>query len=166
MTDPAVPPQAGGAVPPSFPPPNAGAQGFPPPPGVQFPGAPEVKPKKKFLAKALGILGTLAVIAIVVVIKIGIGSAFAEDATKDAKAGDCIGSKSELAETASEIKAEIVDCSSSAAKYTVLDRVEGVKDVNSPACDAILKEKLKDGEKGNIIASAEGEGYLLCVKTN
>lgn len=208
MTDPVVPPQAGGPFPPhgapsypppaggqgfpaqgfpaqgyppqgptpqGFPPPPPGAQfpppaggpGFPPPPaGAPFPGAPEAKPKKKFFAKALGILGTLVVIAIIAVIKIGIGGALAEDATKDAKIGDCIGVKSELKETATEIKAEMADCSSADAKYTVLGRVEGVKDVNSPACNATFDEKLKEGEEGFVIASADGAGYLLCLKTN
>jgi hypothetical protein len=160
-----------GNAPQGFPPPPAGGPGFPPPaggpfPGGQFPGAPEPKPKKKFLGKALGILGTLAIIAIVALFKIGIGGALAGDPTKDAKAGDCIGIKSQMSEAATEVEAEMVECTSADAKYTVLGRVEGIKDINSPACDATFDEKLKEGEEGYAIASQEGAGYLLCLKSN
>ena len=152
-----------------FPPQNAGG---PPPqaggafPVAPFPGTPEGKPKKKFFAKALGILGTLVVIAIIAVIKLGVGSALAEDPTADAKAGDCIGVKSEMSEAATEVDAKIVECSSADAKYTVLGRAEGVKDVQTTACDATFDEKLKEGEEGFVIASQEGKGYALCLKAN
>lgn len=178
MTDPVAPPSSGGQFPPpnagpqgypppnaggQFPPPNAGAPGFPPP--APFPGT-EEKPKKGFAKKALGILGTIVVIVVIAVIKIGIGTALSEDPTKDAKAGDCLGTSQEVKETTTEVTAKIVDCSSSDAKYTVLGRVEGIKDENSPACDDIIDTGLKEGEVGAVIASREDQGYLLCLKEN
>ncbi|MEU8656712.1 LppU/SCO3897 family protein [Actinoplanes philippinensis] len=196
MTDPVVPPSSGGQFPPpnagpqgfpppnaggQFPPPNAGAPGFPPPnagapgfppPNAGAPGAPapfpgtEGKPKKGFAKKALGFLGTIVIIVIVAAIKFGIGSALSEDPTKDAKAGDCIGVSQEVKETTTEVEAKIVECSSSDAKYTVLGRVEGIKDENSKACDDIINNGLKEGEEGAVIASQEDKGYLLCLKVN
>ncbi|MFC4070822.1 DUF3824 domain-containing protein [Actinoplanes subglobosus] len=188
MTDPVVPPNTGGQFPPpnagpqgfpppntggQFPPPNAGAPGFPPPnagaPGfppsapAPFPGS-EGKPKGKFAKKALSILGTIVIVGIIAAIKFGIGSALSEDPTKDAKAGDCIGVSQEVKETTTEVEAKIVECSSSDAKYSVLGRVEGIKDEESPACDDIINTGLKEGEEGAVIASQEGDGYLLCLK--
>jgi hypothetical protein len=178
MTDPVVPPSSGGQYPPpnagpqgypppntggQFPPPNAGAPGFPPAP---FPGTPEGKPKGKFAKKALSIVGTIVIVIVIAAIKFGIGSALSEDPTKDAKAGDCLGVSQEVKETTTEVDAKVVECSSSDAKYTVLGRVEGIKDENSPACNDTFDKGLKEGEKGAVIASSEGKGYLLCVKVN
>jgi hypothetical protein len=187
MTDPVVPPSSGGQFPPpnagpqgypppnaggQFPPPNAGAPGFPPPnagdpgfPPPPFPGT-EVKQKSKLGRKILGIVGAIIVGVIFLFIKIGIRDAVTEDPTKDAKAGSCIGVSQEVKETTTQVDAEIVDCSSSDAKYTVLGRVEGIKDENSPACDDIINNGLKEGEEGAVIASQEGAGYLLCLKVN
>ncbi|WP_433793467.1 LppU/SCO3897 family protein [Actinoplanes sp. CA-252034] len=174
------PPNAGGQFPPpnagapGFPPPNQGAPGFPPPnqgapgfaPPAPFPGTPEGKPKGRFAKKALSIVGTLVVIAIIAAIKFGIGTVLSEDPTKDAKAGDCLGVSQEVKETTTEVTAKIVECSSSDAKYTVLGRVEGIKDENSTACDEIINNGLKEGEEGAVIASQEDKGYLLCLKVN
>jgi hypothetical protein len=188
MTDPVVPPSSGGQFPPpnagpqgypppnaggQFPPPNAGAPGFPPPnagapgfpPPAPFPGT-EGKPKSGFAKKAISIVGTLAVIAVIAALKFGLGSILSEDPTKDAKAGDCIGVSQEVKETTTEVEAKVVECSSADAKYTVLGRVEGVKDENSPACDDIINNGLKEGEEGAVIASQEDKGYLLCLKVN
>jgi hypothetical protein len=169
MTDPVAPPSPGG----QFPPPNAGPQGFPPPPNADgqfpppapFPGT-ESKPKGTFLRKALGILGAVVVGVIFLVIKIGIGDALSEDPTKDAKAGDCLGVSQQVTDSTTQVDAEVVECSSSDAKYTVVGRVEGVKDALSTACDDIINSSLKEGEEGAVIASQEGDGYLLCVKVN
>ncbi|GLY01086.1 hypothetical protein [Actinoplanes sp. NBRC 101535] len=158
---------------PGFPPPNAGAPGFPPPnagaPG--FPAAgeavpPPVPPKKSFGKKVLGVLGTLVIIVVVIGLKTGLASMFRSDPTEDAKAGDCISVGDSLGAAASEVEAKIVECSSADAAYTMLDRVEGVSDVNSTACDAAFEAKLKEGEAGAVIASEEGKGYLLCLKAN
>ncbi|GIF43342.1 LppU/SCO3897 family protein [Actinoplanes xinjiangensis] len=154
------PPNAGA---PGFPPPNSGAPGFPPP--APFPGT-EGKPKSKTGRKILGVVGAVVVGVIFVVIKVGIGDALSEDPTKDAKAGDCLGISQEVKETTTEVDAKIVDCTASDAKYTVLGRVEGIKDENSPACDDIINTGLKEGEEGAVIASQEDKGYLLCLKVN
>jgi hypothetical protein len=157
---PGFPPPNPGA--PGFPPPNAGAPGFPPP--APFPGS-EGKQKGK-TGKVLGILGTIVIIIIIAAIKFGIGTVLSEDPTKDAKAGDCLGVSQEVKETTTEVEAKVVECSSSDAKYTVLGRVEGIKDENSPACDEIINNGLKEGEEGAVIASQEDKGYLLCLKVN
>ncbi|BEL09838.1 hypothetical protein Q0Z83_080290 [Actinoplanes sichuanensis] len=156
---PGFPPPAGA---PGFPPPNAGAPGFPPPP---FPGT-EGKKKSKLGRKILGIVGAIIVAVIFIFIKVGIRDVLTEDPTKDAKAGSCLGVSQEVKETTTQVDAEIVDCSSADAKYTVLGRVEGIKDENSPACDDIINNGLKEGEAGAVIASQEGAGYLLCLKVN
>ncbi|MEV4276977.1 DUF3824 domain-containing protein [Actinoplanes xinjiangensis] len=158
---PGFPPPNAGA--PGFPPPNAGAPGFPPP--APFPGT-EGKPKSKVGRKILGVLGAVVVGVIFVLIKAGIGDALSEDPTKDAKAGDCLGISQEVKETTTEVDAKIVDCTASDAKYTVLGRVEGIKDENSTACDDIINTGLKEGETGAVIASQEDKGYLLCLKVN
>jgi hypothetical protein len=158
---PGFPPPHAGA--PGFPPPNSGAPGFPPP--APFPGT-EGKPKSKTGRKILGVLGAVVVGVIFVLIKVGIGDALSEDPTKDAKAGDCLGISQEVKETTTEVDAKIVDCTASDAKYTVLGRVEGIKDENSKACDDIINTGLKEGEEGAVIASQEDKGYLLCLKVN
>ncbi|MFC7531454.1 hypothetical protein [Actinoplanes sp. GCM10030250] len=155
------PPNAGG---PGFPPPNAGAPGFPPPNtggDFQAPVQPEAPKKKSWVKKALSIVITIVV---VVLVKTFLGSLLSSDPTKDAKAGDCIAVKSEMKDTASEVDAEVTECSSADAKYTVLGRVDGEKNVNSTACDAVFNAKLKEGEEGFVIASVDGKGYLLCLK--
>jgi hypothetical protein len=188
MTDPVVPAQPGGQYPPNaggpafpppnagapgFPPPNAGAPGFPPPnagaPGFPPPGQgeipapvqPEAPKKKGWMKRALGIVVTVVV---VVAIKSFLGGALAGDPTGDAKAGDCIAIKNAMTETASQVEAEVTECSAGDAKYTVLGRVDGVKDVNSTACDATFDTQLKEGEEGYVISSDESGGYLLCLK--
>ena len=175
MTDPVVPTQPGGAFPPpnaggpAFPPPNAGAPGFPPPNAGETPGAvpPVVPPQKKTAGKKiLSIVGTLLIIVVVAALKFGLGSLFAKDPTGDAKAGDCLAVKSALTETTTEVEAELTECSASDAKFTVLGRVDGVKDTESTACDATFDAKLKEGESGYVIGSEESGGYLLCLKDN
>ncbi|MEV6299439.1 hypothetical protein AB0M02_08545 [Actinoplanes sp. NPDC051861] len=151
-----------------FPPPNAGAPGFPPPnagaPGeIPPPVQPEAPKKKGWVKRILGIVVTVIV---VVLIKSFLGSALAKDPTENAKAGDCISISGEMTETAGEVDAKIVECTASDAKFTVLERVNGVKDVNSTACDPTFEAKLKEGDEGYAIAMPEGDGYLLCLKAN
>lgn len=158
MTDPVVPTQPAGGQ--AFPPPNSGE--------APVPVQPVDPPKKKssFGKKLLGILGGLLVIVVIGVLKGGFGSMLAGDPTGDAKAGDCLAIKSDMGETASRVEAELTGCSSADAKYTVLGRVDGVKDVQSKACDQTFDAKLEEGEEGYVIASEEGKGYLLCLKGN
>src|SRR5688572_97233 len=150
MTDPAVPTQPAGGQ--AFPPPNAGTPGFPPPNSGEVPGAvpPVVPPKKKSVGKKiLGLLGGLLIIVVVVALKTGLGNMLREDPTGDAKAGNCLAIKSGLSDTATEVEAEVTECSATDAKFTVLGRVDGVSDVYSTACDPTFDAKLKEGEEGS-----------------
>ncbi|MEU4693374.1 hypothetical protein [Actinoplanes sp. NPDC023714] len=132
-----------------------------------FPPAPAPEPeKKKKGKKALGIVGAIAIFLIIAVVKGGLGALLAKDPTAEAKAGDCISVDDNLGEQASDVKAKIVECSASDAKFTVLGRVDKVTDVNSTACDKTFEEKLAEGGEGAVIASEEGDGYLLCLKAN
>lgn len=189
MTDPVVPVQPGG---PAFPPPagapgyppshpgapgqpqghpgvpghpqgNTGAPPFPPAqPGGEFPAAQPETPKKGWARRILGIAVTILV---VVLVKTFLGSLISGDPTGDAKAGDCIAIKNQMSETATQVEAEMAECSSADAKYTVLGRVDGVTNLQSTACDATFNAQLKEGEEGYVISSDKGDGYLLCLKT-
>ncbi|WP_328465241.1 hypothetical protein OHA21_43065 [Actinoplanes sp. NBC_00393] len=138
----------------------------PPQPAAE-PEVPADPPKKKTVGKRiLGLLGGLLIIVVVVALKTGLGAVLRPDPTGDAKAGDCLAIKSDLGEAATEVEAEVTECSASDAKFTVLGRVDGVSDVYSTACDPTFDAKLKEGEEGSVIGSKEGDGYLLCLKTN
>lgn len=156
MTDPVVPTEPAGGQ--AFPPPNSGEG--------PVPVAPVEPPKKKSVGrKVLGIVGGLLIIVVIAVLKGGLGSVLAGDPTADAKAGDCIAIKSELGEATTEVEAEVTECSASDAKYTVLGRVDGVKDMDT-GCNATFDAKLKEGEEGSVISNQDGKGYLLCLKAN
>ncbi|KUL36645.1 LppU/SCO3897 family protein [Actinoplanes awajinensis] len=177
------PPNAGA---PGYPPPNAGAPGYPPAPGFQqggtpgyppapgtpgYPpapgtpgGAPGVIPgfeSPKKSKKWLSIVGAIVIGLVIFGLKFGLASALSSDPTKDAKVGDCISVSEELSDKATETKAEIVDCSKSDAKFSVVGRVDGTDDVNSTKCDAFFKETDKDPA---ILTSSGDDKYLLCVK--
>ncbi|MBW6432522.1 hypothetical protein KZ829_02040 [Actinoplanes hulinensis] len=132
--------------------PGAPVPGFPPP---GFPPAEAAPRKNKALGKVLGVLGAIVVIVVVVVIKILISSLLG-DATADAKTGDCVSIGKDLGAEVSETTAEVVDCSSGEAGYTIVGRVEGTTDVTGTACDQYFKE----GDNAVILA---GDDYLLCV---
>ena len=170
MTDPVVPTQTGGTFPsqaggasqpPAFPPAGEQPAAFP----VAGPVQPRTEPKKKsgVKKKLLSVLGAILIFVIIAAIKGGLGSLLAKDPTGDAKAGSCIQIKSDLSDAAKEVDAETEDCTSADAKFTVLDRVRGVSDVNGTGCDAIFEAKLKEGQQGYVIGSTEGDGYLLCL---
>jgi hypothetical protein len=158
------PPNAGAPGAPGFPPPNTGAPGFPPPGTVApgFPGAPEA-PKKSFGKTVLKVLGVIVVLVIAAVIKFAIGTGVnnVTDDTKQAAAGDCVNvdTKVKEGETGSA-EAEVVKCTDAKAQYTVVGRVEGVTDVNSPSCEKFYKE----GEEMLVYSTSANGGYLLCLK--
>ncbi|MEV0896234.1 porin [Actinoplanes sp. NPDC049802] len=111
------------------------------------------------LGKVLGILGAIVVIAVVAVIKVAVVR-LAGESTAEAEAGDCVSIGKELDSEVSETTADLVDCSSSEAAYTVVGRVDGTTDVLGSACDQYFKE----GDDAVVLAGGDGgDGYLLCV---
>ncbi|WP_412743045.1 hypothetical protein [Krasilnikovia sp. MM14-A1004] len=121
------------------------------------PAAP--KKKSKVGRIILAIVGMLILIVVAGVAKFMLRP----DPTKDTKAGDCLAS-----ETAKDVKVgeegvadmKPVDCKSKDAAFVVLGRVDGVTDINNPACEKFVKE----GEQYLAYASQSGDGYLLCLK--
>ncbi|MEU8815067.1 hypothetical protein [Actinoplanes sp. NPDC048796] len=154
-------PPAGGQ--PGFPPPNAG--GYPPPNAGEAP--PPLTPvpveKKRGAGKLILRIG-LALVAVVVfgIIKGGIVSAlFGGDDAKEAKAGDCVSADTDIPEDKTErTRADVVDCASSDAAYSVVARVDGESDPKSTSCDKFFKE----GERFLVLGSREDGGYLLCLR--
>ncbi|WP_203762165.1 LppU/SCO3897 family protein, partial [Paractinoplanes deccanensis] len=148
---------------PGFPPPNAG--GFPPPGGGEAPQGfgtfPQEKKKGGAGKLVLRIGGAILVALVIAGLKFGIGSALFGDKAKDAKAGDCISSGKEVkAEGTTETDADVVDCTSADAKFTVVARVDGESNPDSKSCDKYFKE----GEEFYVFGSTSGSGYLLCLR--
>ncbi|MEV4404962.1 hypothetical protein AB0J66_22500, partial [Actinoplanes sp. NPDC049598] len=130
---------------------------YPPPPGGEAP------PKKKGGAGkvVLRIVGAVVVGLIIIGLKVGIGSALFGDKAKDAKAGDCIAAGKEVKdEGTTETDADVVDCGSSEAKFTVVSRIDGESSPDSKSCDKFFKE----GEEFYVFGSSSGKGYLLCLR--
>ncbi|MEV6343508.1 hypothetical protein [Actinoplanes sp. NPDC051851] len=168
-------PNAGG----EYPQPNAGAPGYPAPgtpgypppgsPGLNPPGAVPPAPEEKSKGKVLKIVGGVVVAIVVIALKLGavagVRALFHEDPTGDAKVGDCVTVGDDLNETSAEVDAKQVDCASADAQFVILSRIEGDTNVDGTGCDATFETGLKEGEEGAIVASYEGDGYLLCLKT-
>jgi hypothetical protein len=150
-----------------YPPPlgQPGQPGFPPPGGEAppaFGGFPEEK-KKGGAGKVVLRIGAAIVVALVIAgLKFGIASAiFGGDDAKDAKAGDCIASGKQVKdEGTTKTDADVVDCTSSDAKFTVVARVDGESSPDSKSCDKFFKE----GEEFYVFGSTSGDGYLLCLR--
>ncbi|MBM2623495.1 porin [Actinoplanes sp. LDG1-06] len=83
------------------------------------------------------------------------------DGAKDAKAGDCIASDKDVRdEGTTETGANVVDCLSSDARFTVVARVDGENSTQSDSCNKFFQEK----EEFYVYAKSDDEGYLLCLK--
>ena len=114
-------------------------------------------------SRLLAILGAVVVALAVIGLKFGLG-VLAEDKAEAAKAGDCVAVDGKAPTKDGETTnpdAELVDCASAAAKYTVVGRVEGESDTESKSCDRYFTE-----EKAEyfVYASKSGSGYLLCLQ--
>ena len=190
MTEPVAQPQVGRqsfsapntGVPAGYPAPNTGACAGYPTPHAGYPtpdgsvpaghpaaGFPPPAPKPSAGKKALVILGVIAAIAVVAVIKFGIGGIIgdATDDTKKAAVGNCVAveEKTKIKEGESgAAEAEVVDCGSAAAQFEVVGRVEGTTNVEGPACDTFFEKALKEGEQGSVYGNSANGGYLLCLK--
>ena len=143
-------------------PPPGGAY---PPPGQEQPGdlpAAAVRPadEKRGISRLLLGIGAAVLVAIVVIV---LRSTLfgASDEAQDAKAGDCIASDEQVkSEGTTQTGADIVDCGSPEARFTVVARVDGESSPQSKSCDKFFKEK----EVFFIYGSATDDGYLLCLR--
>ena len=81
------------------------------------------------------------------------------DKTRNAAVGDCVAT-GEAAPEPRHTEAEIVDCGSGDAQFTVVGRVNGQAAADSPACDRFFQPD----EQFFVYASEASGGYLLCLK--
>ena len=115
---------------PGFPPPPPGQEGF-----GQFPAEPK---KKSGKGRLIGILGAIVVVLVVVALRFGLSSVLNKDKAEEAKVGDCVAAQGDVPTQegkTTSADAEVVDCGSTKAKYSVVGRVEGETDTNSKSCD-------------------------------
>ncbi|WP_127499648.1 LppU/SCO3897 family protein [Actinoplanes solisilvae] len=121
------------------------------------PPAPE-QPRKRGAGKMIG--GVLLVI-VMAVAGVALSRVIFNDNAGDAKAGDCISAKSKVKdEGTTKTGARVVDCGSGDAQFTVVARVDGETSLQSPACEKFFQPE----EKFYVMASQDGQGYLLCMR--
>jgi hypothetical protein len=120
-----------------------------------FPIAP-VKPKNS----ALKIVLRIVLVIVIAVIGYVVKDAIFGDKAKNAAVGDCIAApKNVAADKETNANAEVVDCTSTKAVYTVKGRVNGETSTSSKSCDQFFKEN----EEYAIYSSTADGGYLLCL---
>lgn len=131
--------------------------GFPPPEAGQPPYPGETKKGGRRL-----LIVALFVLVLVVIGGLRFALANRGDNTKDAKAGDCLSAAKDPSQgQVTKTTADVVDCGSADAKFTVVARVEGESDVESDACTKYFKA----GENFFVYASkGGGSDYLLCLR--
>jgi hypothetical protein len=126
-----------------------------------WPGAPAEPPAPP--AKRPHPAGRLALrIGLALIVGLGvfaIQSFLFGDKTRNAAVGDCVATD-EAAPEPRRTEAEIVDCASGDARFTVAGRVDGEAAADSPACDRFFRP----GEEFFVYASEASGGYLLCLK--
>jgi hypothetical protein len=127
-------------------------------------------PQKKGGAakKILGLGGGVLVAVIVAIIIAVVRGVLSDDATAEAKQGDCIADVPEVAtgQDASAPDVKIVECASAEAKYSVVARVDGVTEAQATA-DTMCADNFKEGEEYAVfraIPTTGGKGYVLCLK--
>jgi hypothetical protein len=116
-------------------------------------------------SKVIAGVGVLAVVALAVVAVLVVRNVlFADDPTRDAKAGDCLANlpQAVAGEETSVKDVKVVACDSSDARYTVSGRVDDVTaeqasadEVCAPFADATMRF---------YAIPAGGKGYVLCLK--
>jgi hypothetical protein len=145
------------AAPPAGPPaPGQPQQGFGDAPAT-FPVAP-VKKKNAALKIVLRIVLIIVIAIVGYVVK---DALFGGDKAKNAAVGDCVAApKNVAADKETEVDAEVVDCTSDKAAYTVKGRVNGETSTSSKSCDKFFKEN----DEYYVYSSDAGKGYLLCLK--
>jgi len=120
---------------------------------------PDVPPKKG------GARRGIVAVALAIGVALGVYSLssllFGGDDASDAKAGDCIASDQDVKDQGTtETGAEVVDCASADAKFTVVARVDGEGSTQSKACDKFFKAE----EVFYVFANSAGDGYVLCLR--
>lgn len=133
------------------------------PPGQELPGQPRQVPPLTHVqtlstARKFGIAGALGA-AITAMVIIGV---FFGDKAEEAKIGDCVTLHGKVpTEAANKIdaEAEVVDCSSSEAAYTVVGRVNNETGTDTKSCDKYFTDEAAD----YAIYSGSNH-YVLCLK--
>jgi hypothetical protein len=130
-----------------------------------FPLATDVRPPELPQPKKSGAGRLIVGIAVALIVALGVYSLasllLGGDDAKDAQAGDCIASDQEVkTEGTTETGADVVDCSSAEAKFTVVARVDGEGSTQSKACDKFFKAE----EVFYVFANSAGDGYVLCLR--
>jgi hypothetical protein len=149
-----TPPPPYGSQPYGAPPPPAPPYGAPPP--EQY-GALPPEPKRRRRGGRLA-LRLLASLVVIVVILVGRNFVFG-DRAEDAAVGDCIASSADVKiDEETEARAEVVDCDSAEAAFTVVGRIEGESSTKSTSCEKYFK----DNEEYYVYGSVRGN-YLLCL---
>jgi hypothetical protein len=78
------------------------------------------------------------------------------DKSRNAVVGDCVATGDAIGRT----DAEVVDCASGAARFTVVGRVNGTDGSDSAACEGYFQP----AEQFFVYASEAAGGYLLCLR--
>lgn len=149
MTNPVAPP-----------PPASDGTATPPPPGSG--AAPVGFPAEKRRGNPLGKVILRIVLALIIgLLVFGVKSFLFGDKAKSAAVGDCIASdKAVAAQGQTKTGAEVVDCGSDKAAFTVVGRVAGETDTTSKSCDRFFAEN----EQFFVYSSTADGGYLLCLR--
>ncbi|MBL7256899.1 LppU/SCO3897 family protein [Paractinoplanes lichenicola] len=151
---------------PAYGPPQPGQPGQP---GYPQPGYPAYQglgtpaPKKRSTLKIVLLVVGLAGVLLVGLGVFGVSAivSAAADPAKGAKVGDCLSATGTVADSGiSDTSADIVDCSSVTAEYTVVARIEGESSPTSTACDKFFP----GDERFFVYGSTAGDGYVLCLR--
>ncbi|MET8148973.1 hypothetical protein ACIBSW_32985 [Actinoplanes sp. NPDC049668] len=128
--------------------------------GFGTPATFPVEPEKKKSTAANLALRIVGIIVVAVIIFVGKTYLFGDKA-KDAAVGDCVASSQDVkVDEETEAQAEVVDCASKEAAFTVVGRVEGETNTDSKSCEKYFKEN----EEYYVYSSTAGGGYLLCLR--
>jgi hypothetical protein len=140
-------------------------QGF----GAAGPGTlPPPQKKGGAAKKILGLGGGVIVAVIVAIIIAVVRGVLSDDATAEAKQGDCIADLPATIEAGKEVDAndaKVVACDSADAKYSVVGRVDGVTKAQASGESKICAPYVEAGAESIYYAiPATGTGYALCLK--
>ncbi|MCY1142985.1 hypothetical protein OWR29_33750 [Actinoplanes sp. Pm04-4] len=120
---------------------------------------PDIAPRKSSVGKI--VLGIVVALVVAVGVYALSSMLFGGNDASDAKAGDCISSDEAVKDQGTtETGADVVDCGSSDAKFTVVARVDGEGSTESKACDKFFQPE----EVFYVFANSAGDGYVLCLR--
>lgn len=160
---PGVPPPPGQQ---GFGPAPGGQQGFGPAPGQEgFGSAPAAPAKKSGRGRLIAVVAAVVVALVVLALRFGLSGAINKDKAQEAKVGNCVAAQGDVPKDdgkTTSAGAELVDCASTKAKFTVVGRVEGETDANSKSCDKYFTDEKADYF---VYSSSAGKGFLLCLQT-